>query len=972
MYNYYTRLTIVHPKDVNTLDITKGRILAETATTGKFVMGDITWDTHVAPNSITSIAFHATGNMKIYEPLGVRFFDYIRFAAVELGMENHFDARYFLEVEIVSEDLPDNSNFKYIWPIMITIMNIKGGVSERGTEYDLDFIHCGGHSQLDMVQPIKEPLKVDSVSKLGEYLKQFGRKLELMEFKYAEAGQKAGASGSPGGDHPSEQDPYHDEYHFILDPRIENWTISNKGASDNAVQGTWFGLGSIWGSYNVTAKSGSTIVGQIQRVLASLEESQNLYLLNYGDQPGAGKSATQSSDANKKTMEALLGKIYNFFRVETHTVYKEFDYIRARYAVKHVFIIYAALQPNLYQYPDELDQLNLPENEGKVKTKLKAYVQEGLLRKAYYHMYTGLNTEIIKLNIQLSPAYYLPSFPQIWPDRGVTGPGAMKPYNNNRNISPYARSSSDIATRTQIVKNQQEQQKLTEQLKKEKDSDKQLILKTQIAQRKAAEEELKGQLSTQSSSSTSNTPISDRAGLLASLKNLYAEDLVYREALAAATGTRPAHRPRMEPDTPVSKLDEKKDENGGLMDKIFTVMLSSTDLMMLDMEVRADPYWLGQPNIVLSGKQYIDKLDLPPALLDKINQEIPKIDPDFASRVPHWGDYTNGAKFHKGGSLIYFNAQLPVNDIGQDDLMQFDTIDQIIGIYQVIVVKQEFKGGQWTQTLNCQRDLTIPSKYLPRASAGDLVWEDYVDQAVKDPNRALDQFNQEKQNKVSERDNNATDQGLSKLTGEQGMGAAGVVPDSTTSTKQNVKNAQNIFQEKLSNNPAPAITEPVANAENLMAQGLSKQEAYSKAKAQFTRETSAYYNHLEDLNKQAYKEAGVTDYKPYSADTMTGLVIQRSGSGGLEDWKANNTQRPGAWALNNPGGLGFDAKTGRSNQYDTFNQGMEAVNNYYNYGTGVSANGRQGSDRYLLPTTNNANATGQFDYIKQKSIGTRQ
>ena len=104
-----------------------------------------------------------------------------------------------------------------------------------------------------------------------------------------------------------------------------------------------------------------------------------------------------------------MGKIYNFFRVETHSVYKEFDYIRGRYAVKHVFIIYAALQPTLYQYPDELDELNKPENKGKVEQKLKAYIQEGLLRKAYYYMYTGLNTEILKLNLQKKLMFTIPT-----------------------------------------------------------------------------------------------------------------------------------------------------------------------------------------------------------------------------------------------------------------------------------------------------------------------------------------------------------------------------------------------------------------------------------------------------------------------------------------------------------------------------------------------------------------------------------
>lgn len=968
-YTYYNRLTLVHPKDVNSLDISKGRIIAETATTGKFILSDISWDSAISPNKDTAIAYNTTGDIKIYEPLGVRLLDYIRFAALEVGLDNHLDARFFLEMEIVAETIPDNKQFRYIWPIMFLATEVKSSVNERGTEYNIKFIHTGQHAQTDMVQPIKEPLKIDGVSDVQGYFKEFGRKLELMEFKYAEAGQKAGKGGAPGGDHPAAQDPYHDEFHFIVDPRIEKYHLSTKGPSDGAVQGSWTRfVPFVQDHFTVSAKSGTTIVSQIQRVLASCQESADLYLLNYGDMPGAGKSGSQSSDANKKALKNAMGKIYNFFRVETHSVYKEFDYIRGRYAVKHVFIIYAALQPTLYQYPDELDELNKPENKGKVEQKLKAYIQEGLLRKAYYYMYTGLNTEILKLNLQLNQAYYLPSFPMVWTDRGTAGPGPMKPYNYNRNISPYARSGEDADTRNAIVKNQKEAQKLSSQIQTEKDSSKKKELQKQLEQRKAAIDELKAKTTTQAAQSTGNSPITNRAELLDSLKNLYVEDIDYKQGLSVAAQYTPGHRPRMEPDEPVSKLDQKKTENDGLMDKIFTVQLAARDLVELELEVRADPYWLGQPNMILSGKKYIDKLDLPPALLQRINSEIPKIDPDYATRESSWGDYDQ-AKIYKGGNLFYLNCQLPVNDFGEDDTMKFDQIDQVIGIYQVIKCKNEFKNGQWTQTLNCIRDLTIPSKFLPRASIGETTFEDYVAAAIADPNRALDDMKTKKTEEVSSRNTQADNQGLSQLRGDQGMGTAGVVPDSTTSTKPDIKNAQSLFEKKLASNPPPAVTPPVDYANSLVAQGKSKQEAYALAKEKFNKENKDYFNHLEKVNNEAYKEAGVTNNKPYSSNTLAGLVTQRSGNGGLEDWKANNTQRPGAWALNNPGGLGFDAKTGRANQYDTYGDGMKAVNNYYNYGSSVSANGRQGTDRYLLPSGNKGS---ELDYIASKSKGTRQ
>ena len=131
---------------------------------------------------------------------------------------------------------------------------------------------------------------------------------------------------------------------------------------------------------------------------------------------------------------------------------------------KHIFIIYLADQPNLYQYPDELDMLNEPAYQDKVITKLKAYIQEGLLRKAYYHMYTGLSTDVIRVDFQLNQAYFLPSFPVIWADRGKTGQGQMNLENYTKRVIPYVHVAKTMATRNKISELQNQIQALMAKL----------------------------------------------------------------------------------------------------------------------------------------------------------------------------------------------------------------------------------------------------------------------------------------------------------------------------------------------------------------------------------------------------------------------------------------------------------------------------------------------------------------------------
>ena len=405
-HTYYTRLTLVHPLSVPKLDPRLGVVIAETATTGRFILSDLSWESVVAPNALTTVAYHGSGDMKILEPLGMSLFDYIRAASYEVGIENHLDARFLLEVEILAENYLAEKNtdspFKYIWPIMLIATEVKGTFSEKGTEYNIKFTHQGGAAQSDLVQPIKEALTVKATN-LKDFFKLLQKGLEEREFMYAAARQKYGSKSSPGGDNPAKSDDYHDEYHFILEPRLEKYNFTSKGPADRGVQGSWYNfIPGTTKSWNITMRPGTTIMQQITDVMKSTKEISDL-------SPGKSKPATAdasgSSERSTKNMEDMLGTVYQFFRVETHTVYKSYDPIRARYAVKHVFLIYMADQPNMYQYPDEIDLLNKLSNRDKVELKLKYYIQEGLLQKIYYYNYTGLNTDILKVDLQFNQTF---------------------------------------------------------------------------------------------------------------------------------------------------------------------------------------------------------------------------------------------------------------------------------------------------------------------------------------------------------------------------------------------------------------------------------------------------------------------------------------------------------------------------------------------------------------------------------------
>lgn len=974
-HTYYSRLSLVRPDDVNELDPRLGIVIAETATTGRFILSDITWDSSCAPNAKTLTTLHTTGDLKLYEPMGMAMFDYIKAAAFKLGMMNHLDARFLLEIEILGENLPkEGSPYKYIWPIMFIASDIKSSVSEKGTEYNIKFIHSGHHGQTDLVQPIKETSKIEAGT-VGDYLQKLQNDLETKEYKYAAARQKAGSGAVKGGDNPAFTDDFHDEYHFIVQDEIKKFKFTSLGKNaDSAVQGTWLGAGALWGSYNITARPGITLTQHINRILQSTEESANMLL---GRNTPKSKAATGSSAADASAIESELGNVYQFFRIESFSVYKAFDYIRQRYAVRHIFFVFLADQPNMYQYPDEIALINKEKNKDKAIKKLQYYIQEGLLQKLYYHNYTGLNTEILKVDINFNQTYSLPSFPVLWADRGEAGPGRMNLQNYNRRVSPYVHKDELGILRQEISSLRNRAVDSTKKLNELNKTGagkmglapwRQALNKAE-ADIKRINEELairERELSTKQASAGSVNTIKNRQELLKSLQ--YAEDYtakdfgdIYNEYMQAEF---PTLNPRMEPDNIAEDIDKVKSENEKLMQKIYSVLTSPRHLVELELEIFADPFWLGPPNVLAQGAKGLDKIQFPKknsdAIKQLINENMTRLDPRWGTKEPVWGDY-GVAPIYQGAPLFYFLTKVPGGQADDDLLLEFNSKDQIHGIYMVHEITNEFKEGKWTQKLKAIRDISIPSNFIPTGAGEEMSFEDFVGYTQEQPNVA-----EELKEKAREDERKRTGEAERENLQGTGAGAAGVQLSNTLSSKPGISEAYNRAQTYLADNPPPPVANPVATAQELVNGGMSKKEAYAQAKAQYETELGGYFNHLETANKHGYAQAGVSGVQPYSADTMKSLAIQRSGAGGLNDWRAGNTTMPGPADLNNPMAIGGDPTIGRYGKFDSFEQGLKAGNDYYNYGSGIKSNAIKADDRLLLPTTWKGS---QLDFIKMKSVG---
>lgn len=910
---------MVHPKNISKMDRSLGLIIAETATTGKFFIQELEFKTVSDVNSESGIALFSSGILKIAEPVGVRLLDYMRLAAAKLGIINWFDARYILDIELRAENY-EPGEYVFSYPIFIKNIDIKN-VSEKGTEYALGIEVAGDLPQSTVFQSLVESISVTNVKTVEEYFRKFARELEVLQFQQADLRIKFGSKKAGGGDHPAAGDQYHDEYYFILDPKIKSYQFKNKEIHDPGKNTSYENKSRQNREKNekidILAEKGTTILAQIVRVL---QMSDGLENLKPGKEKPQEKDAQGSSSANKATNKSILAEIHQYYRVATHVVHKKYDHIRGRYAMKFFYAIWLVDQPNMYQFPEEIDLINEDENKQPLLGRLDKLITRKHLRKAYYHWYTGLNVDVLKMDLNVANGYYLPGVPNYWAgDYNQTTDGRMEDkekYNWDKKESAYPYNKSK----------------------------------------------------------PSDTPHKDNPQT-----SPYIEDIPYSQVSRYLLTGYPQYRPRMEATEIPKSHGNEQQENIYLAQKIYDVLTSPFDVVNLTLEIIGDPWWLGDPNIMLAGKKGLDKIVMPERMKNEINAKLPGPDPDFNTRTLPWTHYGKVQHQFNGPSQIYYCAQLPSNDTA-DDLMVFDYADTVSGIYQVKDIEHHFKDGKWTQKLNCLRNITIPSKIIPRFVNGKYTrFEDYMNQVIAqggtqasggnqgtsaDAPPAAARISQQRQEELQ----NAN---LSSQT--PNFGAAEREAQNTVSSDTKVQNALKARQELENQFPAPEVRNPVDRANELVGQGISKEQAYAQSKKEYIDQLNAKFEHLDALNKKAYGDAGIQKYKPYSPETMTALALEKSNNGGLEDWKKNSNWQ-GPATLNNPGGLGHDVVTGRYNSYGSFDHGVTAINDYYNYGVGVPIS-RRGPDRYLLPSgftgTAKPSSTGntELGYINNISRG---
>lgn len=348
--------------------------------------------------------------------------------------------------------------------------------------------------------------------------------------------------------------------------------------------------------------SGSKIDDHIANILKATREFKEIPLVNGGFAKPLDKEVSD---------ESAIGLKYHY-KVIPSIKEVEFDPLRGDYIKEITFIIKKHVVPEGIIDANEIsNSINSKANQSKI---LKEYFDTGLLTKKYDYLYTGQNTEVLKFDIKLQYAYYLisPIF------------GGQVDHSNLR----------DREELSQQVKSTKSAKSKYVQARNAIRNDRERAAFGGTIELERAREEF-AEAADQLWDTAKNTPLPT-----------YQSDVV---------------------DNAYSYVPEN-DEQAVALSRFGSIQANienSGDLVEIELGIRGDPYWLGNP----TGQETFSE---------------------------------NAAPYELGGPMFFLNINLPVPE-NSAGLRIPSSEYYISGVYKVINVISEFRNGQFIQYLKAVR-----------------------------------------------------------------------------------------------------------------------------------------------------------------------------------------------------------------------------------------------------------------------------
>jgi len=353
------------------------RIIAETAVTEGLSIDSLTIKNVRGFNAMVRSGTSTEFTMKITQSLGASLLDKLYRMSHEIGIENYIKVSYYLELSFKGRDrvtgdgIGNVLNKRWMWNIILTKFEVN--VSKDGSTYHITGValnDLGYTNETDL--PGATSVKADTI---GRYFSKLKNALNNYEIK----------------DKPKSFQSVPDEYDFIIDPTIVNFKTASSNVRSSTTRNSDFNHT----DENVKQLSyaeGSSISDIIVNVVGSAYEMHVLAKNQYSPEQ------TNLEEAREKS------KIYkNLIKVHTNVELLKYDPIRKEYAKKITYIVTLYRISRLILQPGETEQTS-----GSLLTRYHALLKDKVLSKAYNYIYTGLNDQVLEVDINFNTAWYVP------------------------------------------------------------------------------------------------------------------------------------------------------------------------------------------------------------------------------------------------------------------------------------------------------------------------------------------------------------------------------------------------------------------------------------------------------------------------------------------------------------------------------------------------------------------------------------
>lgn len=712
-YSYNLKLFLAkETASINSMESEDIIVLAESGSTATFSIDECEIENIISPNFRTKNTTVTKIRMKITEPLGSTFYDRIRLACKSLGVKDHLRAPMWIEVSFKGYNGAGDDSFSNGDKILrtesrlyrVSVVGTRAQVTSGGTEYDMDLVPTNEIAFQDQFSRLEESVNI-SASTIGEFFKKLSKKLSFIDnysienirtntypaFKNIKF--EAPVTG-PGSDMFTKNGVGwklrgDDKFNKI---RSEAWPDAEQRKINVSVEN---------GKTMVSFNRGTRIEAIIEQVLSSTIEGQSYAIL--GESSGI-EDHKSLSDGRNPTTPAVI------FTVDPTLTYDTYNSVAKEYNKTVTFNIrsYKTFQPMV--------SANQVQSSTNNTERTNAIMKINNIQKRYEYIYTGLNTEILDFKLTFDRAWFvqLPIF--LGQDRHSVSSGSTSTVDVPKLTPGSPTTDVNITTAQQPNSNVNKKQRLeqtnvVDQSNASTDdsnpSSEELALLNRINSPQVSQVAFNPTQTNTSSFSATNmlTTSNDITRFVGTgtTRNIssqvnntsksnkgtiyYAEDLdlisVNRTQVSGITTDPNDHIRDVKAHVATTESISEMNIEGtaGLGRSFFSAVLGQaygrqSDMITVTMEIRGDPYWMGEPNA--------DQRKLNNAQGDLTTSQSMFLFTMAFPTIPDDQSSGSNVDSHSGTGLVNINR----------------TQNGFNGIYQVRRVINMFSGGRFTQKLD--------------------------------------------------------------------------------------------------------------------------------------------------------------------------------------------------------------------------------------------------------------------------------